>query len=146
MAENRKKIKNLAELYIEIATVKADYQLREVLLKEDAKVYIKQYSPINLIKGLFKPQGLLKLDGETNISGSIMSMVLPLLLNKTLFRGSGLITKAVAALVSGKIGKSLDVESLGLMFNKVKSLFTSKGDKKAAKFADYGIPPDSETF
>lgn len=146
MAENRKKIKNIAELYSEIATVKADYQLKEILLKEDAKAYIKQYSPINLIKGLFNPQGLQKLDGETNMAGSIMSMILPLVLNKTIFRGSGFITKAVAALVSGKIGKSLDAESIGAMFSKVKSLFTAKPDKKTAKFADYGIPPDSETF
>ena len=146
MAENRKKITNLAELYIEIATVRADYQLREVMLKEDAKTYIKQYSPINLVKGFFNAGNLNKVDEETNISGSIMSMLLPFLLNKTLFRGSGLITKALAALVSGKIGKSLDIESVTGMFSKVKSLFTSKSDKKVAKFADYGIPPDSETF
>lgn len=146
MMSNTTKIKNLAELYIEIASVKAEYQLKEIQLKDDAKAYIKQYSPINLIKNLFKSDGLLKFDEQTHVSGSIMSMILPLVLNKTIFRGSGLITKAIAALVSGKIGKSLDVESLTGMFNKVKSVFASKSDKKVAKFADYGIPPDSETF
>ena len=70
-----------------------------------------------------------------------------MILNSTVFRGSGLITKALGALVSGKVGKSLDAESLSGIFNGVKSLFTTKKrDKEKEKFVDYGIPPDSETY
>lgn len=138
-------IKSLAELHLELGRVKTDYQLKETQLKADAKSYIKQFSPINLIKDFLNPQSLKKFDDKTNISGSIMSFVLPMLLNKTVFRGSGFITKSIAALVSGKVGKSLDADSLTGMFNTVKSLF-SKKKKRDATFVDYGIPPDSETY
>ncbi|MFN0256032.1 hypothetical protein [Pedobacter ureilyticus] len=144
-----KDIKSLAELQVEISRVKVTYQLKETQLKDDTKAYIKQFSPLNLIKDFLNPQSLKKLDDKTNLSGSIMSLVLPLLLNKTVFRGSGFITKSIAALVSGKIGKSLDAESLTGLFTKAKSLFsslTSKKKKTDVNFVDYGIPPDSETY
>lgn len=140
-----KDIKSLAELQLEISQLKSEYLLKETRLKEDTKAYIKQFSPLNLIKELFNPQSLLKLDEKTNISGSIMSLILPMFLNKTVFRGSGFITKGIAALVSGKVGKSLDAESLTGIFNSVKSIFTKK-KKKDVNFVDYGIPPDSETY
>jgi len=144
-----KDIKSLAELQVEISRVKVEYQLKETQLKDDAKLYIKQFSPLNLIKDFFNPQSLLKLDEKTNLSGNIMSLILPMFLNKTVFRGSGFLTKSIAALVSGKIGKSLDAESLTGFFNKAKSLLsslTSKKKKADVNFVDYGIPPDSETY
>ena len=141
-----KDIKSLAELHLEISRVKVDYLIKETQLKDNTKAYIKQFSPLNLIKDFLNPQSLLKLDEKTNLSGSIMSLILPMFLNNTVFRGSGFITKSIAALVSGKVGKSLDAESLTGMFNGVKSLFTSKKKKANANFVDYGIPPDSETY
>lgn len=144
-----KDIKSLAELQVEISRVKVEYQLKETQLKDDAKLYIKQFSPFNLIKDFFNPQSLLKLDEKTNLSGTIMSLILPMFLNKTVFRGSGFLTKSIAALVSGKIGKSLDAESLTGFFNKAKSFLsslTAKRKKADVNFVDYGIPPDSETY
>jgi len=140
-----KDIKSLAELQLEISQLKNEYLLKEVQLKEDAKTYIKQFSPINLIKNFLTPKSLSKLDEQTNISGTIMSFLLPMFLNKTVFRGSGFITKSIAALVSGKVGKSLDADSLSGIFNGVKSFFT-KRKKTDVNFVDYGIPPDSETY
>ncbi len=144
--ENRRKIENLDQLRLEIARVKADYQFQEIHLKNDAKIYLKQFSPMNIVKSIFKPDRSQNDDEKFNLSGSIMAVVLPFLMNKTLFRGSGFFTKAVGALISGKIGKSLDTDHIMSAFNSVKSIFTSKGKSKAAKFADYGIPPDSETY
>lgn len=143
-----KNINNLAELHAEMYRVKADYLQREIQLKEDTKAYFKQFSPLNLLKKYATPSGLLKLDEKTNITGKIMSILLPLLMNKTIFRGSGFITKAIAALVSGKVGKSFDGESLSGIVNVVKSWFTGKKAKRKDEivFADYGIPPDSETY
>lgn len=143
-----KNIRTLAELHAEMHLLRADYEHRGVQLKHDAKSYINQFSLSNLIKRYATPSGFLKFDEKTNISGKIMSIVLPMLLNSTVFRGSGLITKALGALVSGKLGKSLDAESLSGIFNMVKSLFTGKKAKSKEKvaFVDYGIPPDSETY
>ena len=95
---------------------------------------------------MLKPDNLQNLDSQTNISGMIMGVVFPFLMNKTLFRGSGFITKAVGALITGKIGKSLDAAHIKSAFNSVKSIFSSKDKVKVAKFDDYGIPPDSETY
>lgn len=147
--KTNKNIRTLEELHNEIHRLKIDYTDRGVLLKNDTKTYINQFSLGNLIKRYATPSSFLKFDEKTNISSKIMSVVLPMLLNSTVFRGSGLITKAIGALVSGKVGKSLDAEHLSGIFNAVKSLFTGKKTKvkeEAVAFIDYGIPPDSETY
>lgn len=146
MKRNYNNIRTLDDLHSEVVRLKVDYTVKGELLKLDAKNYVKQFTLGNLIKKFATPSGFLKLDEKTNISSKVMSVLLPLILNNTVFRGSGLITKAVSALVSGKVGKSLDAESLSGMFNMVKSLFSKKGKKKEAAFIDYGIPPDSETY
>lgn len=147
MKRNYKDIKTLEDLHKQILLLKADYEGKEVMLKADSKTYIQQFSIFNIIKKYATPNGFLKLDEKTNISSKVMSVVLPMLLNSTVFRGSGVITKALGALVSGKVGKSLDAESLSGIFNYVKSLFAGKNkDKEKTKFVDYGIPPDSETY
>ncbi len=146
MKRNYKDINNIEELRVRIQLLKADYTGREILLKEDSRNYINQFTILNLFKKFTSPEGFSKLDGTTNISGKIMSLVLPLILNNTLFRSSGFITKAVGAFVSGKIGKSIDVESVSGIFHTIKSLFASKKkDKQKLEYVDYGIPPDSET-
>ena len=89
-----KDIKSLAELELEISRVKIEYQVKETQLKEDAKTYIKQFSPLNLIKNFLNPQSIIKLDEKTNIAGSLMSLVLPFFVNKTIFRSTGFITKS----------------------------------------------------
>ena len=146
MKRNYNSIKTLDDLHGEVQRLKADYKHRGIMLKEDSKAYISQFSIGNLIKKFATPSGFLKFDEKTNISSKIMSIALPMLLNSTIFRGSGVITKAVGALVSGKLGKSLDAENISGIFNMVKSLFNKKDKKKEAAFVDYGIPPDSETY
>lgn len=147
MKRNYSEIKTLEDLHKQVQLLKADYKGKGMMLKEDSKTYIKQFSIFNIIKKYATPNGFIKLDDKTHISSKIMSVLLPMILNSTVFRGSGLITKALGALVSGKVGKSLDAESLSGIFNVVKSLFTSKKrDKEKEKFVDYGIPPDSETY
>jgi hypothetical protein len=145
MKINYNHIRTLDDLHTQVQLLKADYTQKGEMLKVDTKTYIKQFTLGNLIKKYATPSGFLKLDEKTNISSKIMSIALPLLLNSTIFKGSGVVTKALSALVSGKIGKSLDGEHLSGIFNAVKSIFTGKKAKKEA-FVDYGIPPDSETY
>lgn len=146
MKRNYNNIRTLADLHTEVQRLKGDYTHRGEMLKVDAKTYVQQFTLGGLIKKYATPSGFLKFDEKTNISSKIMSVVLPLLLNKTIFRGSGLITKALGALISGKVGQSLDAESLSGIFNMIKSVFTKKDKKKEVAFVDYGIPPDSETY
>ena len=146
MRRNYSHINTLDDLHNEVIRLKADYKHRGIMLEEDSKNYVRQFSIGNIIKKYATPNGFLKLDENTHITSKIMSIALPLLLNSTLFKGSGVVTRAVAALVSGKVGKSLDAENISGVFNMVKSLFTKKEKKKDAAFVDYGIPPDSETY
>jgi hypothetical protein len=140
-------ISNLEELNIKLISLKVDYKMQESLLKEDATVYVKQFTPGNLIKRFVTPSTLMKADDKLNISSKLMSLVLPVLMNSTIFRGSGFITKTLVGLATSKVGKTLDAEHLTSIFNSVKGLFKSgkKKEKKPA-FLDYGIPPDSETY
>lgn len=147
MKRNYNNIRTLADLHGEVQRLKTEYKHQGVALTADAKAYVNQFSIGNLIKKYATPSGFLKFDEKTNISSKLMSIVLPLLLNKTIFRGSGLVTKALGALISGKVGQSLDAENISGIFNMVKSIFTKKNKKeKDVAFVDYGIPPDSETY
>ena len=148
MKINYNNINTLEDLHQQVQLLKADYTHKGKQLNVDTKTYISQFSLGNIIKKYATPSGFLKFDEKTNISSKIMSIVLPMLLNSTVFKGSGILTKAVGALVSGKVGKSLDAESLSGIFNVVKSLFTGKKAKRKedVAFVDYGIPPDSETY
>ncbi|TDG37595.1 hypothetical protein EZJ43_00420 [Pedobacter changchengzhani] len=139
-------IRNLKDLQAKKLELKVDYTLKQTMLKADGKLYLKQFTIGALAKRFFTPQNFLKTDDKFNLSGTLLSYVLPFLMNKTIFRGSGFITKAIVGLASGKVGKSLDVEHLSAMFNTVKGWFGKSKPRKEKKFIDYGIPPDSETY
>jgi len=141
-------INNLEELHATVAALRAESDMQAEALVIDGKAYLKQFTIGNLVKKYATPSSFLKVDDKLNISSSVMSMVLPMIMNNTLFRGSGIITKTLVGLASGKVGKTLDAEHLSAIFNSVKSWF-GVGKKKKEKrpgYVDYGIPPDSETF
>lgn len=139
-------IRNLEDLQSAKLELKVEFTLKQNMLKIDSKSYLKQFTLGALIKRYATPNNLFKADEKLNISGTAMSLLLPMFMNKTIFRGAGFLTKAAVGLVSGKVGKSLDAEHLSAIFNSVKGWFGNKKDKKAKKFVDYGIPPDSETY
>ena len=141
-------IQNLEQLHTRVIGLKADYTMRGDLLKDDAKTYVKQFTPSALLKRFTTPSSLLKADDKLNISSKVMSFLLPVLMNSTIFRGSGFITKTLVGLATSKVGKSLDAENLSGIFNTVKSWIggAKKKKDKPVAYVDYGIPPDSETY
>jgi len=140
-------INNLQELNVKLISLKVDYKVQEAMIKDDVKVYIKQFTPGSLIKKYATPSTFLKADDKLNISSKVMSFLLPVLMNSTIFRGSGFITKTLVGLATSKVGKNLDAEHLSSIFNTVKGLFKPKKKKVTSPaFLDYGIPPDSETY
>jgi hypothetical protein len=139
-------INNLHDLNVKILSLKVDYKVKEEMLKTDAQSYLKQFTIGNLIKKYATPSTFMKADDKLNISSKIMSFVLPIVMNSTIFRGSGFITKTLVGLATNKVGKTLDAEHLSSMFNTVKGLFTKKKKVVTPAFKDYGIPPDSETY
>ena len=141
-----KNIRNLEDLQAKKLELKVEYTLKQNMLKADTKTYFHQFTLGALIKRYATPSNLFKVDDKLNLSGTAMSLLLPMFMNKTLFRGAGFLTKAAVGLVSGKVGKSLDAEHISAIFNSVKGFFSKKTEKKNKKFVDYGIPPDSETY
>ena len=139
-------IRTLADLQAAKLELKVEYTLKQNLLKTDGKIFLKQFTFGALIKKFATPSNLFKADEKLNISGTAMSLLLPMFMNKTIFRSAGFLTKAAVGLVSGKVGKSLDAEHLSAIFNSVKGWFGKKKEQKSKKFIDYGIPPDSETY
>jgi hypothetical protein len=143
-------IKNLEELQAALSGLKAEYTMQGERITSDTKVYVKQYSIKSLTKKYFTPSNLFKADEQLNISSKVMSFLLPVLMNNTLFRGSGFITKTLVGLATSKVGKSLDAGHLTGMVSSVKSWFGGAKKKivrtKPVGYIDYGIPPDSETF
>ncbi|HCN83130.1 MAG TPA: hypothetical protein DIT07_05835 [Sphingobacteriaceae bacterium] len=83
-----------------------------------------------------------------DIITNISRVMLPMILNSSVFRGSGFITKTLVTLFSQKAAKNVNMDLIISMIEKVKGLFdknkTGKGSKVAVE--DYGIPPDSETY
>lgn len=141
-------ITNLHELNTRLLSLKVDYKTQETMIKGDVSHFVKRFTPGNLIKRYATPSAFLKVDDKLNISSKLMSMVLPVLMNSTLFRGSGFVTKTLVGLATSKFGKTLDAEHLSAIFNTVTGLFKSKkkNKEKNPAFSDYGIPPDSETY
>ena len=72
--------------------------------------------------------------------GIISRIILPLALNKTLFRNSNFLTKGLVGFLSQKASHFISEDSVTDLWEKVKSLF----DKKKHKHEEYGIPPESE--
>jgi len=148
--KNRKyNISNLKELQASISSLKIEHEIQGKELGKNVKVYLQQFTPFNLIKKLATPSNLLKADDQLNVTGKLMSFILPVLLNTTLFRGSGFITKTLVGLATSKVGKNLDAEHLTGIFSSIKSFFKGGTKPKVAKVTkhiDYGIPPESETY
>ena len=145
--KKRYNIQTLEELQAHIFALKTGYLNQGDMLKQNTRLYVKQYTLGSLIKKYATPSALLKADDQLNISSKLMSFVLPVLMNSTLFRGSGFVTKALVGLATSKMGKSLDAEHLSAIFNSVKGWFNkSKKTNKSSLQVDYGIPPDSETY
>lgn len=144
----RYNINNLEELHAMVSSLKAEHQHKSELLIKDSRAYLKQFTLGGLIKKYATPSSFLKIDDKLNISSSLMSLVLPFVMNSTLFKGSGFLTKTLVGLASNKVGKTLDAEHLSAIFNSVKSWFSGSKKKKeqSPQYVDYGIPPDSETY
>jgi hypothetical protein len=72
--------------------------------------------------------------------GIISRIILPLTLNKTVFRNSNFLIKGLVGFLSQKASHFISEDSVTGLWDKITSVF----DKKKHKHEDYGIPPESE--
>jgi hypothetical protein len=133
-------INNASELKAEIARLK--------MIKEEQSLAIK--ARFNTPSALFHtivsifPKSS---DGKggsffnQDIFGLLSRVLLPLTLNKTLFRNSNFMVKTLIGFLSQKASHFISEDSVTGLWGKVKSIFEKKEKK-----TDYGIPPLSETY
>jgi hypothetical protein len=73
-----------------------------------------------------------------DIFGLLSRVLLPLTLNKTIFKNSNFLVKTLIGFLSQKASHFISEDSVTSVWDKIKSFFEKK------KPADYGIPPESE--
>jgi len=140
-------IRNIDELRNEIA------RLKGLQFEQKAALSARFSSPSAIFSSLFSffPKSS---SGEAkgnllnqDIVGILSRIVLPFALNKTLFRHSNFIVKALVGLASQKASQFISEDSVTGLWGKAKGLFekfTKKDKGKAPKVKNlqgYGIPP-----
>jgi hypothetical protein len=139
-------IYNITDLRNEIARLKAAKTIQEEAIKSHFNGPVAIFHTITgLFKGTSPTDVKNTLFGNQDIIGLASRVILPFILNKTIFRSSNFIIKAAIGLLSQKASGFISEESITSVWDKIKSFIPKK---KAAKKTDvdYGIPPYSESY
>jgi len=124
-------VKNIFDLQREIIRLEKSKQEQEIVLKQR---FSSPSAIISSIRSIF-PKGPESEGGSTGGIGSFLTpdllslvsrFVLPLTLNKTLFKNSGFIVKTLVGLVSQKASTYISEDSVTSVWGRVKSLFGKK--------------------
>jgi hypothetical protein len=134
-------INNATDLKAEIARLR--------LLREEQRAALKERvsTPSALFHTVISafPKSPAHSDGDKgsifnqDFFGILSRILLPLTLNKTIFRNSNFVVKALVGFLSQKASHFISEDSLAGLINKVRSIFDRRN-----KNPDYGIPPESE--
>jgi hypothetical protein len=152
----RTKIQNSDDLRSEILRLRTTRSKIEGELKTETdritqrfRVPLMIFGKVNdWVSPMFKPgrseHGSLNQDWVT----SILSIGLPVIMNKFIFPRSGFILKSVVELLSQNTAKTLNKDVLIDLIDKLSDWIKSSKRKKKQEpeLDDYGIPPDSETY
>jgi len=136
-------INNIHELRAEIAVLQGQKAVQEAAIKarfsSPGAIFNTIFSSFkgpDLKSSLFNPEDLI----------SILSrFLLPMALNKTIFRNSSFLIKALVGIIVPKASGLINQETIMTVWDKIRSIASNISSKKK-KPVDYGIPPDSETY
>ena len=136
----------LAELRSEIAVLRARRDLQEAAIQEKFDGAGATFKTVlSLFKSTTGKKSFLEDFISQDVITNISRVVLPVLLNGSIFRNSGFFTKTLVTMFSQKAAKKINMDALTEFVDKIKEMFKSRRThEKAGK--DYGIPPDSETY
>lgn len=127
--KNKYKYNSLKDLQDRQLALKSASNLQGNIIVQDAKSYVEDFSLANLFHKKAEPAIGVKLkqpDNNQLLSGKILSFALPLLLNKTIFKKSGIITKTAVGLISGKTGTKIGGYLINLLSGKRKKAISLK--------------------
>ncbi|OKS89052.1 hypothetical protein [Mucilaginibacter polytrichastri] len=122
-------IKTISDLHAEIIRLEKTKQQQEMDLKQRLN---SPSSVFSAVKSLFPSSNSTPGSSIFNqdIVGLISRFVIPLTLNKTLFKGSGFLVKTLVGLVSQKASTYISEDSVTGIWDKAKGLVTDLLKKK----------------
>jgi len=149
----RAKIQNIDDLREEVTRLEVIRNEMESELKiETQKIMLKLRVPLMLLRKLNDFFGVSrdksgKKVGEDWVS-SIFRIGLPVMMNRFLFPKSGFIIKSIVELISQNAAKTVNKDLMSGVLEKLSEWIKSPKTKtkKEPELADFGIPPDSETY
>jgi len=136
-------IRNIVDLRAEIARLKDSERQQSVAISNR---FNSLSSLLSTIGSLFpKPNPATGSKGffEQDIVSLLSRIILPFTLNKTIFRNSNFLVKALVGVISQKASKFINEDTVALVWDKVKSLFNKKEEETPEH---RGIPALSETY
>lgn len=138
-------IKNINDLRSEIARLRVVKHEQEAAIKEH---FSSPSAIINTVYMTFSggakdKASFFKAD---DIISLVSRFVLPFALNKTIFRSSNFIVKAIVGVLSQSASGFINEKTIASVWDKLKAIIPQKWTKKNAKHVDYGIPPLSESY
>jgi hypothetical protein len=100
------RLKNLDELKSKQASLKAEQVILEKEIIRNGKSTLINLPTSRSLKPA-DPLKMLKVNGKINLPAKVFSYLLPQIINRTLFKRSGFLTKIIMALTARKIGKRI---------------------------------------
>lgn len=151
------KIKNLDDLRLEIARLKALTKEQEEYLSDQYRLFNdKLAAPAHFVKSLTSwiPGADLvknlfaKGKNEEDWLSKSLRIGLPVVLNRFFLRKAGLLKRTLVTLLSQQAAGALNKDRVSTVINQVADFIRPKKQSKhvAQRKVDYGIPPDSETY
>lgn len=156
MMRKESKIRNLGELRLEITRLKTLAKAQEDYLSDQYHLFNdKIAAPVrfvkslltwvpgaNLAKGLFTQK-----NKDEDWLSKVLRIGLPVILNRLFLRKAGFIKRALVTLLSQQAAGAVNKDTLASVVSKVANFIRPSNSKKRKhRHADYGIPPDSETY
>ena len=149
----RTKIQNIEDLRAEIDRLgQVRLEMETELKIEVVKISAKITAPFLLLSKLYDFLGFGKGKSESKEGGdwlsSILRIGLPVLMNRFIYPKSGFLIKTFIGLLSQNAVKSINKDLMITIIEKLSDWIKTSGNKgkQEPEMADYGIPPDSETF
>lgn len=150
----KRNIQNITELRTEIARLKSLKTEQEVYLKDQFNLFeYKIKAPVRLYQRIssFFPSLSDGIPSYKTVDSDwitkAMRIGLPYLFNKVLFKKTGFIKKGLLLMMSQQVAGLLNKDSISDLLDKITTVVKpKKGQKFSKNDANYGIPPDSETY
>src|SRR6185437_263496 len=132
-------IKNITDLRLEISRLQGLEQEQSIALGRRFKSPGAIFSTIiSLFSGSQRAGGEKSSFFDQDMAGLLSRFILPFALNKTLFRNSGFLVKALVGLVSQKASHFIKEDSVAGIWDKIKTVFHRKEPEETPEHR--GVP------